>query len=152
VSFHVYWVRGAGGENFRGRVTRCYDGDTVQAAGSGGIVVVRMWGVDAPERGQPLFEEARRWLRERVRGRVCEFRGVEMDNYGRQVARVVAPGVGNVGLAMVRAGLAWWYRMYAPGAWNLREAERDARRRRLGIWGTGRRAIAPWVWRRFKRS
>jgi len=152
VSFRVYWRRGSGGGTFRGRVRACFDGDTMLVDSDRGLITVRIWGIDAPEPGQPLFREAREALKAMLLGSVATFHGVELDNYGRTVARVTGAGAGDVGRAMVAAGLAWWCKMFAPAAEGLRAAEREARRRHLGIWGTGRRPIGPWTWRRLMRS
>ena len=36
------------------------------------------------------------------------------DRYGRLVGEVLLPNGRNLGQELVRAGLAWWYRQYAP--------------------------------------
>lgn len=69
------------------RVTRVIDGDTVVL---GRIGHVRLIGIDTPERGEPGFEEATDFVRERVEGRtvsveVCPI--TPRDPFGR--ARVI---------------------------------------------------------------
>jgi len=58
-------------------VVRTQDGETLQ---------VRIAAIDAPERGQPLADEARAHLAERVLQRALTLRTHERDRYGRTVA------------------------------------------------------------------
>lgn len=52
------------------------DGDTVRCGGPAGVTRVRVWGVNAPETGQPGAAEAKVALQKRVEGGiVCEPRG-----------------------------------------------------------------------------
>jgi endonuclease YncB( thermonuclease family) len=72
------------------------------------------------------------------------------DPYGRLVA-VVSIGDADVGLAQVRAGLAWHFKRYAKEQSPLdralyADAEMDARRRRVGLWAEPA-PVAPWDFR-----
>lgn len=147
------------------RVTRVRDGDSFDAMlADGRAVGVRIAAIDAPERGQPFADAARRRLLLLVSGRRIRATVVAVDRYDRAVALVAtaptpaeaadappeptaagpAPGAPeaasvDVGLEQVRAGLAWYYRRYAgdlPAPWPGRydEAERRARRDRAGLW------------------
>jgi micrococcal nuclease len=51
---------------------------------------------------------------------------------------------------IVRAGLAWWFRRYAPNDEVLRKLEDEARRGRRGVW-IDLRPIPPWDFRKNSR-
>ena len=71
--------------------------------------------------------------------------------YGRTVAVVILPDGRSLNAELVRAGLAWWYRRYAPDDETLERLEREAREARRGLWGDPE-PIPPWEWRRGTRS
>jgi hypothetical protein len=70
-----------------------------------------------------------------------------VDRYGRTVAEVVLPDGRDLGRELVRAGLAWWYRKYAPGDYELARLEAEARGAKRGVWSQAG-AVPPWEWRR----
>ena len=51
----------------------------------------------------------------------------DRDRYGRVVADVVLPDGRNLNRELVRAGLAWWFRRYAPSDQELECLEHEAR-------------------------
>ena len=68
------------------------------------------------------------------------------DRYGRTVADLYL-GKKHVNQEMVRAGMAWWFRRYAPHDQVLRELEEQAREAGLGLWADPD-ATAPWNFRK----
>lgn len=138
-----------GGERgeFTGRVVAVADGDTLRVLRSGREVKVRLHAVDAPERGQPFGDRARRFTSERVFGRTVTVRVVELDDYGRMVGEVLLPGERSLNRDLVEAGMAWWYRHYAPKDALLERLEKEARGARRGLWAD-RDPLPPWEWRR----
>jgi len=77
---------------------------------------------------------------------------MDKDRYGRLVAVVYLQGSGqSLNLELVKAGLAWWYRRYAPGDRPLEEAEEEARAARRGLWKDPA-PIPPWEWRSGQRT
>ena len=50
---------------------------------------------------------------------------------------------------LVRAGLAWWYRKYAPRDNKLEALEKQAKAAKRGLW-KARKRISPWKWRRLR--
>ena len=129
------------------RSVRVYDGDGFLAAGDGGRLMVRVWGIDAPEVGQASFVESRSALSAMVSGRCLWCTVVCVDWYGRRVCRVrTAAGI-DVGLAMVRSGWAWWYRSFASHDAELKGAETEARAGLSGLWASAG-AERPWCFRR----
>jgi endonuclease YncB( thermonuclease family) len=74
----------------RERVTRVIDGDTFETASR--KHPVRLAGVDAPEKGEPGYAQAKRALEQLVAGQTVEVDTQARDAYGRSVARVKAGG------------------------------------------------------------
>jgi len=144
----VRWKPGVIPEPGRFVVSWCFDGDTVRGSGNPGAEIVRVWGIDAPERGQRFYRQSGAALWAMVGRRAARLEPVCRDKYGRLVGRLIVPEFGDVGLEMVRNGWAWWYRQYAVGAVRYREAEREARYSKRGLWGGGPHRWAPWAWRR----
>ena len=71
----------------------------------------------------------------------------DRDQYGRLVADVILPDGRNLNRELVRAGLAWWYRRYAPHDAELEALEAEARAARRGLWADPH-PVPPWEWRR----
>jgi endonuclease YncB( thermonuclease family) len=127
------------------------DGDTLSArcdSGSGnGHLVVRLAGIDAPEKRQPFGQRSR--LAALCFKRRAAIAPRVIDRYGRTVGTVSCDG-SDASFEQVRAGMAWVYTRYAPDA-DIRIAEQDARRRRLGLWADAS-PVEPWTWRASKTA
>ncbi|BDC50651.1 hypothetical protein F183_A29670 [Bryobacterales bacterium F-183] len=115
-------------------VARIVDGDTLRAVVDGQELRVRLWGIDAPERGREGASDATEALaRLAPVGSSVQLERVDVDRYGRTVARVIVNGE-DVGERLVCAGYARWYRRYARGAANLAACEATARADARGVW------------------
>lgn len=124
----------------RGEV-RTVDGDTIVLDG----VRVRLFGIDAPERGQLGAREAKANLRKLIAGKSVTCSAMERDRYGRDVSLCSAGDV-DLSLAQVRAGhaVAWCFyiRKNRPSMLaTFQTAEAEAKRERRGIWARG---FKPW--------
>lgn len=117
-------------------VLRVIDADTFDVGG----VRVRLFGIDAPEMGQPCTAQGRewdcgRWARDLVRNRFegqrarCTQR--DIDRYDRIVATCEVGGV-DLGAALVSDGIAWAYRRYSD-IYDLDEKAAAVAGR--GLWG-----------------
>lgn len=133
------------------RVMGIPDGDGFWGRVEGCRYSVRIWGIDAPELGQPGFLESRAALRDLVGGKGVWCESVCYDRYGRAVCRVKTPAGVDVGLSMVTQGWAWWYRRFAWRDVELKEAMEKARDRGVGLW-SGFKMAPPWIFRREKRG
>jgi micrococcal nuclease len=71
----------------------------------------------------------------------------DTDRYGRTVADAILPDGRSMNREMVRQGMAWWFRRYAPGDAELARLEREARAAKMGLWSQPR-PVPPWEWRR----
>jgi endonuclease YncB( thermonuclease family) len=134
-----------------GTVERIVDGDTVDVVLDSGKVRVRMQGIDAPERDQPLSEEAVALLRQLIGSDEVELQVAEQTSYDRMVARVFAAGT-DANAEMVKRGLAMAERRFLDefdGGESYCVFEHSARLKKAGIWGLpADQRIAPWEWRR----
>ena len=135
----------------RVKIRRIVDGDSLEVKYAGWFSFlrrpfpVRLYGIDAPELAQPYGREARDQLASLVRGGVrMEERST--DRYGRTVGLLYPNRRGRepVNVAMVRAGMAYWYRRYGGRDLGFPEAEAEAQATRRGVWRDGRRARRPW--------
>jgi len=139
-----------------------YDGDTLRVKRGWEEMKLRLCGIDAPEKDQPLGIEARDYLRSLIGegdGDVIVV-PVEKDRYGRTVAEVFVsprPGTGyaeeeeiHLNSQMMMAGYAWHYKRFSgncPNRDGYDVAEQIAKDSRVGVWATPG-AIPPWEWRK----
>ena len=129
-----------------GRVVQVSDGDTLTVLDAERRTHrVRLYAIDAPERGQDFGERARLALAELCADRHAEVRVIERDRYDRIVGQVNCQG-SDANAAMVSGGLAWVYTRFAPPNSPLFALERAARESQIGLWGDSS-PQAPWDWR-----
>ena len=107
---------------------------------------IRLYGIDAPERDQAYYRQAKDALAGMTAGQTVGVAVVEQDQYGRTVGTIYLDGK-NINRAMVQRGYAWWYRRYAKYNRPLQEAEKYAQAQKLGLWSDPD-PIPPWEWRR----
>jgi len=60
----------------------------------------------------------------------------DTNRYGRLVGEVLLPDGRSLNQELVRAGMAWWYRQYAPKEMVLAQLEADARTAKRGLWAS----------------
>jgi endonuclease YncB( thermonuclease family) len=98
-------------------VVRIIDADTIDVGG----VRVRLFGIDAPEMGQPCSADGREWdcgawtrdaVSNRFEGTYARCQTVDTDRYSRVVAQCAVDGQ-DMGQMIVHSGLAWAYRRYS---------------------------------------
>ncbi len=139
----------AAAERLVGHCVGVTDGDTctllTENAGQKKTTKIRFHGIDAPESHQDFGQASKKHLSELIYDRDIAVDVVDTDRYGRTVGKVFV-GDTNVNLAMVQAGMAWWYRQYGAGETALQQAEEEARSARRGLWQSPN-PIAPWDFR-----
>lgn len=128
-------------------VSFVYDGDTVAATLDGKELKLRLYGIDAPEQGQAFAEPARALLQKLIWHRRIRVQLLNRDRYGRTIARLSLADGRDVSQEMVKAGLAWWYRQYAPNDASLSRLQTEAKSARRGLWAKNA-PTAPWEFRR----
>jgi endonuclease YncB( thermonuclease family) len=123
--FLLYALAGTAGERvlatYTAPVVHIADGDTITVLHDRQRVRIRFWGIDAPEMAQAWGPEAKQFTAARVEGQTVTLQVHDTDRYGRTVAEVILPDGRSLNRELVRAGLAWWYRHYAPADHELAE-------------------------------
>ncbi|MCK0096347.1 thermonuclease family protein [Yoonia sp. F2084L] len=96
---------------------RVIDADTIDVGGTR----VRLFGIDAPEMGQPCWADGREWdcgawtrdaVRNRFEGAYARCTTRDTDRYGRVVAQCSVDGQ-DMGQLIVYSGMAWAFRRYS---------------------------------------
>lgn len=137
--------------NLSGQIVGIADGDTLTLlTADKQQVKIRLYGIDAPEKGQPYGKQARAALSALAFGKEGRALPVDRDKYGRVVAWLFI-GDTNVNAELVKQGAAWVYRRYTQDA-TLLQREREARQDRRGLWALPEaQRVPPWVWREERR-
>ena len=139
-----------------GAVVRVVDGDTlVFLSAAGRQMTLRLAGIDAPEKGMPYGDLARKRLISLLDAEVVAAHTTKTDRYGRTVATVFSQGV-DVNLALIKEGMAWHYKKYAreqtPGDANTyARTESEARAKRVGLW-QDESPVPPWLYRKCHKT
>jgi micrococcal nuclease len=129
-----------------GRVVTVTDGDTFTVAAGKQRVRVRLAEIDAPERGQPWGQRAKKALSAMINAKAVRIVAMGLDRQGRTLGRVYVKDV-DVNAEMVRRGSAHVYRAHLTDT-SLIAAEDEARVARRGLWSLSvAETSRPWEWR-----
>ena len=99
-----------------GRVSRVVDGDSLHLATH--EPQIRLWGVDAPERGERGYQEAKDELRRLTAGASLSCQPIYRDRYGRTVARCFRADGQEVNRMMIDGGTAAEFMRYSRGFYS----------------------------------
>jgi endonuclease YncB( thermonuclease family) len=137
-------------ETWQGTCTGVLDGDSLLVSGGRGKKEVRLYGVDAPEFDQAYGRQARACLRTLVLKKTVTIEPLDMDTYGRTIAKVYREG-DCVNERLIADGCARVYTRFCKPedreAWSV--LEHNARQQRSGLWSQDN-PVAPWDFRRTK--
>jgi len=131
--------------SFTGPVVRVLEGDTFEVLHNDHPEHIRLNGIDCPEKGQPFGLFAEHTAADLVFGKKVTLLTHGLDEYGRTRGDVILPDGMNLNQELVRRGLCWWYRKYAPGDRVLEGLENKAREARKGLWADPQ-SVPPWEW------
>jgi len=142
-------------------VSRVIDGDTFEGrldnGGNPGVnpwmvqltrIVIRISGIDAPERGQFYGDVATLHLQWLISGKAVGLKLKQKDSYGRWIATVYLDGA-DISEEMLKEGLAWHYKEHDSNPLYA-QLESEAKQAGLGLWCDDR-AVPPWEWRRMSK-
>jgi micrococcal nuclease len=135
---------------FHAMVADVTDGDTIVVWKKGNRAVIRLAGIDCPERQQPFGKEATAFTSNRTLGKTVTVIPETTDRYERTVADVHLENGKSLSVELLHAGLAWWYRRYSHNR-ALLHHEKGARTARRGLWSQPN-PIPPWKYRRHMRE
>jgi micrococcal nuclease len=130
---------------FSGKVVGVADGDTITVMRDHQSVKIRLDGIDCPEKRQAFGKRAKQFTSKFVFGKTVTVKVVTRDKYRRMVGEVLLDGR-SLNQALVRVGLAWWYRRYARKNKTLAALEVEARKSKRGLW-VDPSPTPPWIFR-----
>ncbi len=125
----------------RFEIVKVADGDSMELRGGDRL---RLLAVDTPEKGEPLYDEATRFLQELTLNKIgrLEFAGARRDKYGRLLAFLYVDSL-LVNEQILRNGLGYLYLfkdtdMDRPEVRKMLEAQREAMKHNRGLWAIDR--------------
>ena len=134
--------------DFAGKVVAVADGDTVSVLRDGtNTVKIRLSGIDCPEKKQAFGQKAKQFTSTLAGEKQVKVIKKGQDRYGRTLGEVILPDGRSLNRELVRAGMAWWYRRYAPKHKELEALEKEAREAKAGLWADAD-PVQPWAWRK----
>lgn len=134
-------------QSFQVKVVRISDGDTFVGLNRDNLQLkFRIWGIDAPEKGQAFGAKSKEHLSSLIFGKTITVDVKKTDGWGRFVAYVYTPDNKDVSLEMIEAGFAWHYKQYDDSS-VYENAEKEARKNRRGLW-IDANPVAPWNYRK----
>jgi len=136
-------------EQWTGLVVGIQDGDTLTVLRGKEQVKVRLDGIDCPEKAQPFGDRAKQKTAYLSFNRQVTVISSKKDRFGRVLAVILLPNGHPLNDELLRAGLAWWYRKYAPKNLRFVQLEETARDAGLGLWADPH-PVPPWLWRKEK--
>lgn len=130
---------------FSHQVIGIADGETLTLVVNQKPVMVRLAGVDAPEKSQAYARASRNSLHELCFGKDATYREQDADGYGVAVAVVNCDGV-DVNQTQIERGMAWVFDRNNRD-FTLPARQMMARRDRKGLWADAN-PVPPWEFRR----
>jgi len=120
----------------QGKVVGVPDPEILRVRGDKATIEVRLYGIDCPDRGQRLYLEAKKQLRDMAMDQEVVVRILGLDAAGMPLG-VVLSGERNLNEEMLREGYAWSDKNYPEFADRFQSLEDEARGSKLGIWRIG---------------
>jgi micrococcal nuclease len=138
-------------KTINGEVTLVPSGDTLTVKTKHNRAYkVRLSDIDAPEIGQPFGKSSRRLARDLALKKIVRVNYTFKDKYGRLIGKVILPDSKVLNEEILKAGLAWHYRVKHPHSSFLEKLEYNAWQKHLGLW-VQEKPIPPWEYRRENR-
>jgi endonuclease YncB( thermonuclease family) len=134
---------------WKGEVVEVPEGDILIMRIQGREKLVKLHGIDCPEKGQPFFDEAKVLTSFLVLRKFVEAMPISKGAYG-VTAMVKVPGQKqSVNKQLVAYGMAWVSDKHAAeeAGQSLKQLEKLAKRNKIGLWSR-KNPVPPWEWRR----
>ncbi len=134
-----------------GRVIAIADGDTITLLDSQKKQIkIRLAGIDAPEKGQPFGNKAKKNLSRLLFGKNVVVQSGKTDRYDRIVGKVIFDDR-DINLEQIKNGFAWHYKDYEREQSSEDRSlyagfESLARQFKLGLWADAM-PTPPWEFR-----
>jgi len=131
--------------SFIAEVVAVLTGDTLKVLKSRQVMIVRLQGIDAPEKTQRYGQQAKDFTEGIVFGQKVVINVKGIDRKENLVAEVVMEDGRSLNREIVKAGFAWWHREHSEdlSLWRLEDKARESK---LGLW-LGEDPVPPWEFR-----
>ena len=131
-----------------GKVLDVRDGDFLKVSHpEKGVLGIMLYGIDAPDKGQPFFKQAKEFLQDKVEGQVVTVQEFVTDQ--KVITAVIVHDGVNINEKTLQEGYGWVYKKYCGqdfcAAWQT--YEKQAGEQELGLW-QDENSIPPWEWRK----
>jgi len=122
-------------------VVNVVDGDTLVVSEDGLAKIVRLYGIDCPEQGQPFGSRARDFTRHMVSGKRIRVFPIDASRYIESKVYVQDKCLNE---ELLKAGYAWTGEDLSDRKWE--RLEQQARAHKEGLW-SNEDPVAPWEFR-----
>ena len=135
-----------------GKVVGVTDGDTIKVLKDGKHVKVNLYGIDAPDKGQPFGRQAKKFTTKFAAHKTVKVEPVDLDRNGRIVGLVTVYGK-SLNKAIIRSGYAWVNRDSCNESFCFEWAKLEnlAKKSKSGLW-IQHDPIPPWKLRKTKNK
>lgn len=134
-------------DSFSAKIVEVKAPDFFEVESASGKREVRLYGADAPEKGQAHYDDALAYVQERVKGIEVTVEPVATDSLGKTVAKILLPGYVNLNSAIIGEGHAWWDEPNTPQDGVLKKMNAEALTGQKGLFADTS-ALAPWDYRK----
>lgn len=135
-------------QSWSGKAVHITDGDTyVVRKAPGKKVDVRLYGIDAPETGQPYGHKATKAARQKLLNSNIRVKPIEKGPYGRLIS-IVYSGQTCLNRWLLNKGLAWYSGKYCKRSIceSWQNIEQQQRAQNTGLWSQAD-PTPPWQFR-----
>jgi endonuclease YncB( thermonuclease family) len=131
-----------------GKVISISDGDSFIMSVESREIKISLHGIDCPEKSQDFGEAAHQFLADLIYNEIVSVEEINVDRYGYVHGIVTADQI-NVNESLLRAGLAWHYKVNNKNrVWA--GLENKARKEKIGLWENPH-PLEPWKWRKMDK-
>lgn len=134
---------------WQARVVHVFDGDTLITSRGGRGEIIRLFGIDCPEKQQAFGPEARSFTSGMVTGKIIRVIPVRIKESRYELCKVYI-GDKLLNEEILAAGYAWHYKEYSTNK-EWAKTEQSARSAGKGLWSEENPA-PPWEFRGTKRK
>lgn len=135
------------------RVVTVYDGDSLDVVGKNGKrIKLRLYGIDAPEKGQHFANTARAFLEDLTQNSLYSLDVYYKDKYDRYVAVLYDDNGIAVQEDLIRNGFAWVYPRFCDDVLlcvGWQNVQDEAKSSRQGLWQE-ENPLTPWDYKHRK--
>jgi endonuclease YncB( thermonuclease family) len=129
---------------WQARVVHVFDGDTLITSRGGRAEIIRLFGIDCPEREQAFGAEAASFTSGIVTGKIIRVIPVKVKESRYELCKVYI-GDKLLNEEILEAGYAWHYKEYSKNE-EWAKIEQNARSARKGLWSE-ENPVPPWEFR-----